>query len=114
MTLVLTTVATVLREDMTFVFQVQQRPVVMITAQDDAATLTAVTSAVGIIFHMLQVHRSPTALTRPAQDLHIVYKITLHTDISNNGLHGLHGLRQNNNPSNPFNPLSLKLNLVKY
>ena len=67
-----------LREDMTLVFQVQQRPVVMITTQDDAASLTAVTSvgtAVGIVFHMLQVHRSPTALTRPAQDLHVVYKI---------------------------------------
>ena len=50
----------------------------MVTTQDDAATLTAVTTigtAVGIVFHMLQVHRSPTALTRPAQDLHVVYKI---------------------------------------
>ena len=81
MTFVLSTIAAMLSEDMAFVFQVKQSPVVMVAAQIDAAPFTAVTAigtAIGVIFHMFQVHRALTALTRAAHDLDIVYEIGFH------------------------------------
>ena len=82
MTLVFATVATVLGEDMSLVLQVQQSPIVMVATQENAATLTTVTTirtAVGIVFHMFQVHRAPATLSRAAHDLHVVNEITFHT-----------------------------------
>jgi hypothetical protein len=52
-------------KDVALIFQVKQRPVVVITTQDDAATLTAIATirtAIGVILHMTQVHRAFTAL----------------------------------------------------
>ena len=82
MTLVASAVAAMLRKDMTLVFQVEQRPVVVVATQDDATTLTAVATvgtAVRIVFHMLQVHAALTALTRAAHDFYVVYEIAFHT-----------------------------------
>ena len=84
MTLVTTTITTVLSEDMTFVFQVQSRPVVMITTQDDTTALTAV-SAVGttirVVLHMLQVHASFSAFSRTAIYLYVIYEIRFHQSL---------------------------------
>ena len=60
-TLVLTAIASVFSEDMALVLQVQQRPVVVVATQDDAATLATVATvrtSVGVILHMAQVHRA--------------------------------------------------------
>ena len=92
MTLVLAAVAAMLCKDMALVFQVQQRPVVMVTAQDDTTTLTAVTAvrtAIGIILHMAQVHGALAALSRAAIDLHVVYKVRFHKFLFGNGLQDL-------------------------
>ena len=85
MTLILPAVAAMLCEDVSLVAQVQQRPEVMVSTQDDAATLTTVTAVrppVGVVLHVLQVHRSLATLSRAAQNLHIVYEITLHYKLS--------------------------------
>ena len=47
------------RLHVTFILQMEQRPVVMVTAQIDAATITTVAtvrSAIRIVLHMTQVH----------------------------------------------------------
>ena len=65
MTLVAPTVSTMFCENVALILQVQQRPVVMVAAQDDAATLAAVTTvrtSVGVILHMAEMHGSPSAL----------------------------------------------------
>ena len=65
MTLVTAAVATMLRKDMPLEFQMQQRPVVMVTPQDDTATLAAITTVrttVRVILHMTEMHRSPSPL----------------------------------------------------
>jgi hypothetical protein len=52
-------------ENVPLILQVQQRPVVMVAAQDDAATLAAVTTvrtSVGVILNMAEMHGSPSAL----------------------------------------------------
>ena len=80
MALVLATVATMLGKDVSLVLQVEQRPVVMVAAQDDAATLAAVAAvrpAIRIVLHVAQVHGASAALARAAQNLHIVNEITL-------------------------------------
>ena len=69
MTLVTTAITTMLRKDMALIAQVKQRPVVMVTAQDDAsplATVATVRTSVWIILHMTEMHRSPSALARTA------------------------------------------------
>jgi hypothetical protein len=46
------------RKDMTLIAQMQQRPVVMVTTKNDAATLTTVTAirtAIRVIFHMTEM-----------------------------------------------------------
>ena len=81
MTLILATITTMLCKDMPLIFQVQEGPVVVIAAQDDAATLTAITAirtSVGIILHMAQVHGAFTTLTGAAIDLHVIYKVRFH------------------------------------
>ena len=78
MTFVGTAVATVLCEDVLLIFQVQQGPIVMVAAQDDAssvATVTAVRSAVGLVFHVSEVRRSSAAFSGAADDAHVVYKV---------------------------------------
>jgi hypothetical protein len=53
----------------------------MVATQDDAAalaTVTAVRTSVGVVLDMLEVHGASAALSRAAQDLHIVNKIALH------------------------------------
>jgi hypothetical protein len=65
MTFILTAIASVLGKDMTFILQVQQRPEVMISSQNDAAalaTVATVRAAVGVIFHVAQMHTAPSAL----------------------------------------------------
>ena len=81
MTLVLTAVTTMLGKDMALVFQMEQRPVIMVSTQNDAttlATITAIGATVGVILHVTKVHRAFAALTRAAIDLHIVYEIRFH------------------------------------
>ena len=59
-------VATMLGEDVLLVFQVQQGPVVVVAAQYDASampTVAPVGSAVGLVFHVSEVRRSPAALS---------------------------------------------------
>ena len=66
MTLVLAAIAAMFCKDMTLIAQMQQSPVIMVTTQDDAATLTTVTTigtTVGVILHMAQMHRPTSALT---------------------------------------------------
>ena len=69
MTLVLAAITAMLGKDVALILQVQQCPVVMVAAQDDAAALAAVTAvgtAVRVVLHMAQVHRAPATLTRTA------------------------------------------------
>ena len=83
-TLVATTVSTMLCKDVAFVFQVQQRPVVVVATKDDAATLAAIATigtAIGVVLHMTQVHAAFTALTRAAHNLDVIYEVTFHLQI---------------------------------
>ena len=78
MAFVSTAVAAVFRLDVALVFQMEQGPVVMVSTQDDASSLTAVAAvgtAVGLILHVAEVHRSLAALTGAAVYLHVVYEI---------------------------------------
>ena len=64
-TLVATAVASVLGEDVALELKVEQRPVVVVAAQVDAAAVSAVAavgSAVGVILHVTEVHRASAAL----------------------------------------------------
>ena len=66
MTLVAAAVASMLGEDVTLKLKVQQGPIVVVAAQDDASAIAAVATvgtAVGVIFYMTQVHASSTALS---------------------------------------------------
>ena len=86
MTLVATTITSVFGKDMALVLQVEQGPVVMVAAQDNAAALTTISTVgttVGVVLDMTQVHTALTALTRAAHDLYVVYEVTLHLDIVN-------------------------------
>ena len=81
MTFVGAAVATMFGEDVLLVFQVQQGPIVMVAAEDDAPSVTSVTAvgtAVGLVFHVSEVCRSPAAFSGAADDAHIVYKVRFH------------------------------------
>ena len=55
-----------LGEDVTLKLKVQQGPIVVVAAQDDASAIAAVATVgttVGVIFYMTQVHASSTALS---------------------------------------------------
>ena len=81
MTLVLAAIAPVFSEDMAFVLQVKQCPVVVVTTQNDAAALSSVAAigaTVGVILHMAQVHRALATLARTAVYLDVVYEIRFH------------------------------------
>ncbi len=74
-------VATVLGEDVALVFQVQQSPVVMVAAQDDAAAFSAVAavgSAVGLVFDMSQVHGAAPTFSGTTVYLNVVYEVGIH------------------------------------
>ena len=78
MTLVATAIAAMLGKHMTLVFQVEQCPVVVVAAKIDASALTSVATiwtSVGIILHMPKVHASPSALSRAAIYLNVIYEI---------------------------------------
>jgi hypothetical protein len=80
MTLVLATVTTMFSEDMPLILQVQERPVVMITTQDNItapSTVTTVRTGIVVVFYMLEVHAASAALSRAAQDFHIVYEVRI-------------------------------------
>ena len=58
-------IASMFGKHMALVFQVQQSPVVVVAAQDDAAALAAVATvgtAVGLVFDMSQVHGATSTL----------------------------------------------------
>ena len=58
-TLVATAVASVLGENVALELKVEQRPVIVVAAQVDAAAVSAVASvrpSVGIVLHVAQVH----------------------------------------------------------
>ena len=60
------------------VFQMQQRPQLGITAQDDvtaASAVTAVRTALGDVLRPVKVHRSRAAVSRCAVYLYVVYEI---------------------------------------
>jgi hypothetical protein len=62
-TFVYSTVLTIACKYMTLVFQVKQRPIITVTAQNDVTTLSAVTTVgttVGNIFRTMKVRHSTT------------------------------------------------------
>ena len=76
--LVSSTVSAMLGEHVALVFQVQQGPVVVVSAQVDVASASAVATvgtAIRVVLHAPKVHRSPSALTRAAVNLNVVYKV---------------------------------------
>ena len=78
MAFVLASVTAVLSLDVALVSQVEQRPVVMVSTQDNASTLTAVAtvrSAVRVILDVTQMHASASALARAAINLDVVNEI---------------------------------------
>ena len=81
--LVFSSVSSVLGEDVPLVFQVEQRPVVVVASKEDTpavAAVAAVGSAIGVVFHMPEVHGATAALARAAADFHIVNKIRFHDE----------------------------------
>ena len=78
MTLVASAVAAVLCEHVALELQVQQRPVVVVATEVNATAMTAVAtvgSAVRVVLDMSEVHAAPSALSRAAIYLHIVYEV---------------------------------------
>ena len=78
MAFVLASVTAMLCLDVTLVSQVEQRPVVMVSAKDDTTTFTAVTtvrSTIRVIFDVTQMHTPASALTRAAIDLDVVNEV---------------------------------------
>ena len=66
MAFVTSSVSPMLGEHMPLVFQVEERPVVMVSTEVDTtsvATIATIGSSVGIVFHMFQVHGTPAALS---------------------------------------------------
>jgi hypothetical protein len=68
-------------KDVTLVLQVQQRPIVVVATQDDAAAFTTVTpvgAAVRVILHMAQVHGALAAFAAATVYLDVVYEVAFH------------------------------------
>jgi hypothetical protein len=62
----------------------EECPIVMVSPEIHASTVATVATvrpAVGLIFHMPEVHRTFAALSRAATDFHIVNKIRLHVGV---------------------------------
>ena len=71
-------VSTMLGEHVSLEFKVQQRPIVVVSAQVDVAAAAAVApigTAVRVVFYVSEVHRTPSALTRAAVNLYVVYEV---------------------------------------
>ena len=59
MTLVATTITSMLSKDVTLIFKVKQRPVVVVATQNDAASLSTVASigaTIRVVLYMTKVH----------------------------------------------------------
>ena len=74
----LSSIASMPSEDMAFVAQVEQRPVVMVATQIDmpaTPAVAAVGSAVGHVLGAVHVHAAPSASSRAAAYLYVVNEI---------------------------------------
>ena len=81
MTLVAPAVPSMLGIDVTLVLQVEQRPIIVVTAKDNTSALTAVTSVratIGIVLDMTKVHGASATLSRATIYLNVIYKIGFH------------------------------------
>ena len=59
----------------------QERPVVVVSTEDNASSLSAVTavrSAIRVIFHVSEVHGTPASFARSALNLNVIYEVTFH------------------------------------
>lgn len=71
-------IASMLRIDMALITQVEQRPIVVVATEIDAATFATVATiwaAIGIVLDMLEVHGSFAALARATAYFHIIYEV---------------------------------------
>ena len=78
MTLITATISTMLGKEVALILEVQQRPVVMVAAEIDASSTSAVAtvrSAVGHVLGTAHVCGTSAALTRAALYLYVVYEI---------------------------------------
>ena len=78
MTLITATISTMLGEEVALILEVQQRPVVMVAAEIDASSTSAVATvrtAVKLVLYVAQVHGALATLTRAALYLYVVYEI---------------------------------------
>ena len=78
MTLVTSSIATMLGEEVALILQMQQGPVVVVAAKIDASSTSAIATvrtAIRLVLHVAQVHGAFTTLTRAAVDLYIIYEI---------------------------------------
>ena len=78
MALVSSSVSAMFRIDMALVFQMKQRPIIVIAPQIDAASITSIPAiwpTIGLIFHVTEVHRASSALARATINLDVVYEI---------------------------------------
>ena len=60
------------------IFEVQQRPVVVVAAKINASSTSAITTirtTIRLVLHVAQVHGAFTTLTRAAIDFYIIYEI---------------------------------------
>ncbi|CUQ57299.1 Uncharacterised protein [Segatella copri] len=78
MTLITATISTMLGKEVALILEVQQRPVVMVAAEIDASSTSAVATvrtAVRLVLYVAQVHGALATLTRAALYLYVVYEI---------------------------------------
>ena len=78
MTFITSTITTMLSKEVTLIFEVQQRPVVVVAAKIDASSTSAIAtvrSTIRLVLHVAQVHGAFTTLTRAAIDFYIIYEI---------------------------------------
>ena len=78
MALVSSTISAMFRIDVALVFQMKQRPIIVIAPQIDAASITSIPAiwpTIGLIFHVTEVHRASSALARATINLDVVDEI---------------------------------------
>ena len=78
MALVASAITTMLGKEVALILEVQQSPVVVVAAQIDASStsaIAAVRTTIRLVLYVAQVHGAFTTLTRAAVDLYIVYEI---------------------------------------
>jgi hypothetical protein len=64
--------------NMTLIFQVKQRPIIVVASKIHASSTSAITTirtAIGLIFHVAKVHGSSATLTRAAIYFYVVDEI---------------------------------------